>query len=189
MSPRYIPRHRSPGRQHRLHDSRNFAPVRTQCPLSFVPLHNIIPIIRVSAIFTRLIPLAKEHNVRLILLNRRGYPGSTPYTDEELAGFPAALGKGATEEDVEHAKEKLGLWMKARTQELLRFLEYLVRIDGIRPVQRKTNVGGIVVVGWSFAALMVLALVSYGPTFSASNVDLGRYLRRVVMHGERRLSP
>ncbi|KAI1789105.1 hypothetical protein LXA43DRAFT_1155890 [Ganoderma leucocontextum] len=68
-----------------------------------------------SAIFTRLIPLTKENNTRLILLNRRGYPGSAPYTEQERAAFPALLPKDACQEDVDNARERLELFLRERT--------------------------------------------------------------------------
>ncbi|PIL34393.1 hypothetical protein GSI_03168 [Ganoderma sinense ZZ0214-1] len=136
-----------------------------------------------GGVFTRLLPLAKEYNTRVILLNRRGYPGSAPYTDEELASFPELPPGDVIQEKVDEAGKKLDVWMRERTYEILHFLEDLVKADSIPQTQPGKNVGGIVVVGWSFAALMALSIVSYGPTFPANNdVDLGKYLRRVVMH-------
>ncbi|KAJ7031108.1 hypothetical protein C8F04DRAFT_1041807 [Mycena alexandri] len=37
-----------------------------------------------AAVFQRLVPLASERGVRLICVNRREYPGSTPHTAQEL---------------------------------------------------------------------------------------------------------
>ena len=37
--------------------------------------------------FVKLLPLAHAHNTRIILINRRDYPGTTPYTDEERAAL------------------------------------------------------------------------------------------------------
>ena len=139
----------------------------------------------VSAVFTMLLPLAKEHNTRIVLVNRRGYPGSAPYTDEELASFPAPLPENVLQQNLDDAREKLDVWLRDRTFEILHFLEDLVKADAIPPAQPERNAGGIVVVGWSFAALMAASILSYGPTFPASSdVDLGKYLRRVVMDGE-----
>ena len=38
----------------------------------------------VTAVYKPMIPFAAQHNLRLVLLNMRGYPGSTPYSTEEL---------------------------------------------------------------------------------------------------------
>ncbi|KAM5540094.1 hypothetical protein V8D89_006234 [Ganoderma adspersum] len=136
-----------------------------------------------SAVFTRLLPLSKEYNTRIVLVNRRGYPGSAPYTDEELASFPELLPGDVLQQDLDDAREKLDVWLRERTYEILHFLEDLVKADAIPPAQPEKNVSGIVVVGWSFAALMAASILSYGPTFPvSSDVDLGKYLRRVVMH-------
>ncbi|OBZ68451.1 hypothetical protein A0H81_11547 [Grifola frondosa] len=37
-----------------------------------------------SATFHRLVPFAHKHDIRLVLLNRRGYPNTTPFTASEL---------------------------------------------------------------------------------------------------------
>ena len=43
-----------------------------------------LPNFPLSEIFRRLLPLAAQHNLRLVLINRRDYPHSSPYTEEDL---------------------------------------------------------------------------------------------------------
>ena len=136
-----------------------------------------------SANFTKLVTLARKYNTRLILLNRRGYPGSTPYTDEARATLPDR-GPDADEEAMEDARRRLQLFLKERAYEILVFLKELVTSDNIPPAQPEKNAGGIVVVGWSYAAVLMTALLEYAPGFPSDDVELGNYVRRVVSFGE-----
>ena len=47
--------------------------------------------------FKRIIPLAGRHNVRLVIVNRRDYPGSSPYTDEEINSVKSATAEAIEE--------------------------------------------------------------------------------------------
>ncbi|PIL34391.1 hypothetical protein GSI_03166 [Ganoderma sinense ZZ0214-1] len=133
-----------------------------------------------SSTFVKTIPLASNYNTRLILLNRRGYPGSTAFTDEELSGLPE-LSHDAGEDALEDAKNKLGVFLRGRAREVFDFLEDLVRQDDIPPANPERNAGGIVVVGWSFGALWMSALMAYVSTFPVNDVELAKYVRKVVI--------
>ncbi|TBU24601.1 Alpha/Beta hydrolase protein [Dichomitus squalens] len=130
--------------------------------------------------FSRLIPLAHRNNIRLVLLNRRDYPGSTPYTDEERA-MVAKLTPNADEEALAQAREKFSIFLKDRAREVYDFLEDLVKRDNIPPSQRDLNTGGIVVAGWSLGALWTTSLLAYAPQFPVNDVDLSQYVRRVIV--------
>ncbi|KAI1789106.1 hypothetical protein LXA43DRAFT_1155924 [Ganoderma leucocontextum] len=116
-----------------------------------------------SGTFSKVIPLAGNYNTRVILLNRRGYPGSTAFTDEELGAIPK-LAHDAGEDALEEAKEELGVFMRERAREV-----------------RRGNAGGIVVAGWSFAALWMTSLMTYVSSFPVNDVELSKYVRRVVI--------
>ncbi|PIL34449.1 hypothetical protein GSI_03225 [Ganoderma sinense ZZ0214-1] len=134
--------------------------------------------------FSRLIPLAASsgYNTRLVLLNRRDYPGSTPYTDEERA-MVAKLTPDDSEDAAMLAKAgvRFGRFLRDRAREVFDFLEDLVRHDHIPPAQHSKNTGGIVVAGWSLGALWMTSLLAYAPTFPVNDVELSAYVRRVVV--------
>ncbi|EJF62060.1 hypothetical protein DICSQDRAFT_169637 [Dichomitus squalens LYAD-421 SS1] len=133
-----------------------------------------------SGTFSKVIPLASINNTRLILVNRRGYPGSTPFTDEELATIPK-LTPDANEDTLEDAREELGLFMRDRAREVYDLLEDIVRQDNIPPAQPEKNTGGIILAGWSFGALWMNALMAYVSSFPVNDVELSKYVRRVVI--------
>ena len=132
--------------------------------------------------FAKTIPLASNYNTRLILLNRRGYPGSTAFSDDELSALPE-LSHYPGEDALEDAKKKLGVFLRARAREVFDFLEDLVRRDDIPPANPERTAGGIVVAGWSFGALWMISLMAYVSTFPVNDVELAKYVRRVVIFG------
>ena len=89
-----------------------------------------------------MIPFAAANRVRLILVNRRDYPGSTPLSDVELA----ELGSPDLETRAK-ALAQQGLDMGL-------FLAWLVREENIPPVSIDRDgkqQGGIALVAWSLA--------------------------------------
>ena len=68
--------------------------------------------------FKKFIPLAPKFNARVVLVNRRDYPGSAPFTSEERAEFArlASAPAGAP-----GAAEAMELIMKERARELYDF--------------------------------------------------------------------
>ena len=94
------------------------------------------------AIFGPMIPFAPANRVRLILVNRRDYPGSTAFSEAELAAL------GST--DVETRARALA----QQGVDIGLFLAWLVREENIPPVSvdRDGNKqGGIALVAWSLA--------------------------------------
>ena len=75
------------------------------------------------------------------------------------------------------------MFLRARAREVYSFLEDFVRRDDIPPAQPGRNAGGIVVAGWSFGALWMTLLMAYVSTFPVNDVELAKYVRRVVIFG------
>lgn len=142
-----------------------------------------------SGIFGRLFPLAKSHNVRVVLVNCRDYPGARPYTQEErdLLSLMTPEGTESTAEIAEAAK-KLDTFLKERARELFDLLVELVQDGRVAPVQLADNAGGIVVAGWSFGCIWMTALLAHVAAFIGEGLDLSAYVRRVVIFGEHQLS-
>ena len=118
-------------------------------------------------VFTRLLPLAPRHNARLILVNRRGYPGTKSFTDEEHDLLYKAQG------DDEVAANAASTWWTVRAEEVLSLLEDIVA-KGDVPER------SIILAGWSYAGLWMTSLLSLPPLAA----DVGRYMRRVICYGE-----
>ncbi|TFK53392.1 hypothetical protein OE88DRAFT_1626342 [Heliocybe sulcata] len=93
-----------------------------------------------SAIFAKLLPLAARHNLRLVLLNRRDYPGSTPVSQDELEKIRSDnLGVNAA------VLRELGL-------QIASFIAWYARTASIPQVQIGVSgepEGGLSVLAWS----------------------------------------
>ena len=128
--------------------------------------------------FKKLLPLARENNVRIVLPNRRDYPGSTPFSPDEVARLAELANAPA---GTPGAAEGTQAEMKARARELYDYLVDLVQTQNIPRAQGKT--GGIVVAGWSIGATWITALLAHVAEFPVGDVRLGEYVRRLVLYG------
>ncbi|KAI1789100.1 hypothetical protein LXA43DRAFT_1155822 [Ganoderma leucocontextum] len=136
-----------------------------------------------SGIFVKLVPLAAAHNARIVLVNRRDYPGATPFSSEERTILESAA-KGATTSDASAAHAQLEAFMRERAREVYDTLASFVHGNNIPLSQREENKGGIVLAGWSFGTAWMTAFLAHAPSFSAPNsdIELGKYMRRVVFY-------
>ncbi|KLO13272.1 hypothetical protein SCHPADRAFT_890150 [Schizopora paradoxa] len=119
-------------------------------------------------IFRKLLPLAGHHYLRIVLLNRRGYPGSKPLTEEELR-----LIDGPEEQGHEQ-------YFGAQAQELADFLvdfavkQHLPTASG--------DSGGIALMGWSAGNACTLSLLSQPQAIDESTRKaLEPFLRTMVI--------
>jgi len=95
-----------------------------------------------SGIFGPMIPFAAANRTRLILVNRRDYPDTTPFSDTELASLGSA--------DLETRAKALA----QQGIDIGLFLAWLVREENIPPVSVDRDgkqQGGIALVAWSLA--------------------------------------
>ncbi|EIW56755.1 uncharacterized protein TRAVEDRAFT_170736 [Trametes versicolor FP-101664 SS1] len=134
-----------------------------------------------GGIFSKLVPLAESHSVRIILLNRRDYTGSLPYTEAERALLtvlsPEIMSNAA---EAATAKKNAATFMQDRARELYDFLVQLVKNSNLPLLDRGTNKGGIVLAGWSFGTLWMTALLAYVALFPVDDVRLSDYMRSVT---------
>ncbi|KAI0293846.1 alpha/beta-hydrolase [Multifurca ochricompacta] len=119
--------------------------------------------------FKHFLPLAKVVGARIILINRRGYPGSDPFSDQDHAIIASAT------HDTPETSENADLFMKARTKELYDFLCEIVKSEDL-----PTN--SIILAGWSLGAAFMTAFLAYAPSFEADDIELSRYIRRVIAY-------
>lgn len=74
--------------------------------------------------------------------------------------------------------------MRDRAREVYDLLVQFV-IDNDIPVARPSEEkGGIIVGGWSFASGWMMALLAHVAEFPIVEVELGKYVRRVIFDGE-----
>ncbi|KAI0668266.1 hypothetical protein C8Q78DRAFT_980478 [Trametes maxima] len=132
-----------------------------------------------SGIFSRLSPLAPQHNTRLVLVNRRDYPGARPY-DEVDRRLLSSLSAEADAAEIAAATQNINVWMARRAREVYDLLTELVKNENVPPAAPEKTKGGIIVAGWSFGSAWMTALLAHVASFDVNEVDLSAYVRRVV---------
>ena len=128
-----------------------------------------------TEVFKKLIPFAAEHDTRLVLVNRRDFPGSDPYDDDDRHRIAAIS-------DAPDGMKPLQSFMSERARELYDFLAAYVKQENIPPARGIT--GGIILVSWSWGAVWLTAFVANLKSFPMDVVNLRQYVRRIVLYGE-----
>ncbi|KAL5531023.1 hypothetical protein ACEPAG_3899 [Sanghuangporus baumii] len=123
-----------------------------------------------AGVFTRLLPLAHQFNSRIVLVNRRDYPGSKPFDQDELRPI-SSIDTIRTD-----ALLVLKTYMKERAKELYDFLELFVQKEKI------PKAGGLIVAGWSFGANWITALLANAQEFSVNQFPLSAYIRWLILY-------
>ena len=123
--------------------------------------------------FRKLEPLAAQNNARLVLINRRDYPGSDPYTEEEHATL-------ASLQSTPNALDLMQQFMADRARELYDFLTKFIAQEDIPAAAGAT--GGLVVAGWSFGTKWITSFLQQLARFPAGDVELRAYVRRIVLY-------
>lgn len=125
-------------------------------------------------IFSRLIPFASQSNARIVLVNRRDYPGSTPYSDAEQQLLASCISETAD------ATKNIRYYMKDRARELYDFLcEFAITENTLKI----SGEGGMTVVGWSLGGNWITALLAYLEIFEGVGTTLRSYLNKFILLG------
>ncbi|KAH8111923.1 Alpha/Beta hydrolase protein [Phellopilus nigrolimitatus] len=123
-----------------------------------------------GGVFRRLIPLAPHHSVRLVLVNRRDYPGSSPYTASDLAQIGVV--DAATHEE----------FLRARGAELPTFIRCFVEREKVPQASPDGKHGGVVLMGWSSGSIYTLSLLSNADTIPAETREaITPFLRSLII--------
>lgn len=133
-------------------------------------------------------PYAASNNVRLVLVNRRDYPGSTPLTDTELSALKAICDATSPTYDATKALEAQSNFLKARGFEVAEFMAWFAKQEGIPKVADKDGgwkEGGMVLVAWSSANGTALALFAHLKELRREVREaLEPYLRTYLYYGQ-----
>lgn len=129
-----------------------------------------------AAVYRPMIPYAAAHNLRLVLLNMRGYPGSTPYTQGELESLKS---------DLETQQASLA----ARGAEIAVFLRWFIETEKLPPIREDTGserlVGGLSLLSWSGGNGPMLAMFAHADKLAGETRQLlNLYLRSFVIYGK-----
>ncbi|KAM5538629.1 hypothetical protein V8D89_007658 [Ganoderma adspersum] len=113
---------------------------------------------------------SEGHNLRLVLLNLRGYPGSTPYSEEELKCF-----EGSADEQKSA--------VRARGLEIAAFLRWFVETEKI-PECHVGGGGGLSLLSWSGGNCQTLSMLANADTLpEGTQKVLDGYFRTLIMYG------
>ncbi|KAJ3540882.1 hypothetical protein NM208_g4854 [Fusarium decemcellulare] len=127
-----------------------------------------------SANFIPMLPFAATHNSRLVIPNRREYPGSEPYTTEEGHQLEAV-------QEAEDGKALLDEFMRDRAHEIFDFLTEFVQQEKI-PFPGQNQGGGIILVAWSLGAIWLMPFLLHAPSFPVGEVDIREYVRHAIIY-------
>lgn len=124
-----------------------------------------------AGFFSRFLPLAGKLGARLVAINRRDYPGSEPFSEEDRALLLS------TTQNTPAASENADRYMKARAREIYDFLFQLVKSEDL-------NINSIILAGWSLGTAFVTSFLAHAPSFESEprGAGLGQYIRRVLAY-------
>lgn len=126
-----------------------------------------------SGIFSRVQLAARSSAVRIVSVTRRDYPGSTPFSADELL----VLNGNGTESDRDQFQASRGL-------ELVSFIDKFVQKEGISLSPK----GGIAICGWSLGnSVTGSAIANFKSAPPSTIARLSPYIRTLVIHGEYQL--
>lgn len=118
--------------------------------------------------------------MRLVLVNRRDYPGSSPYTSEDLH-----LVRLTTADDTK-AADNHDTFYRARAAELAAFMCELVKKEGLPKMTADGKEGGIALLAWSAGNVYTIPLLAYVDGLDEeTRATLDPYLRAFVLFGTR----
>jgi len=122
-----------------------------------------------SGSFRRMVPYAAKNNLRFIAVNERDYPGSSPFSSEELAAM-------SNPDKAEQARA-----LQKQAEEIAEFMVHIIKKYDI-PAASSSG-GGLALLGWSLGSLLPLAFLANADKYPPGHTELlGRYLRTVVLH-------
>jgi len=117
--------------------------------------------------FHKLLPLGAANNVRLVILNRRDYAGSTKYTDDDLKDLNAGD---------KVFMERLGL-------EVTHFLLWFAETHQVPKISADRKTGGFAVMGWSMGNATTMASITYSEVIGKETYSkLEPYFRRLILY-------
>lgn len=106
-------------------------------------------------------------------MNRRPFPGSTPFTEEELN----ITMNGGTD-------EQKNAQIEARGHEIATFIDNFIQKHHLPPTTEVSKPGGIILLGWSVGAAFALAAVASSSTLPAEvRARLGSHIRSLILYG------
>lgn len=128
-----------------------------------------------AGIFRKIIPFASANNLRLVLVNKRDYRGSTPYSQEELRDL-ASPDSGVQARAI-----------AARGLEIGAFIRWFIQAEHIPPISASLRAddsrgGGVSLLGWSAGNLQTIAFLAHAQDLPEETMRfLESYFRSLII--------
>lgn len=124
-----------------------------------------------NLVFERLLEIAPSRGVRVVAINRRPFPGSTPFTQDEVN---VTITGGDEERDAQ---------MEARGHEIGTFIATFIQRFSLPPPSDDKKTGGVCLLGWSVGALFQLAAIATADTLpEAARSVLSSHIRSLILY-------
>ena len=133
----------------------------------------IVPDVQpVQETFEKVMAHASEANVRFVAISRRDYPGSTPFSPQDLEAFSSPS-----------SEDKQAL-LRDRGLEISTFICNFIEQNGLLPISNDGKSGGFALVGYGFGTVFALAAVANLDMLSVSfQTRWGAHMRGLLLHG------
>ncbi|KLO13269.1 hypothetical protein SCHPADRAFT_874309 [Schizopora paradoxa] len=123
-----------------------------------------------KGIFKRLLPLAHGQGIRLVLINRRDYYGSTPFTNAELELIQST-------DPIKHNQ-----FFGDRATELAEFVVAFAEREHLPKVDETGTIGGVAVMAWSSGNVFAQPLLSFADSIPLpTKIKLEEYFRLFII--------
>ncbi|OSD07671.1 hypothetical protein PYCCODRAFT_1448944 [Trametes coccinea BRFM310] len=124
-----------------------------------------------GAIFEKVMSPATSASIRFVAINRRDYPGSTPFTPDDLKSVTSGT------------NEEKAAFVKARGLELASFIDQFIVRNNIPPVSKEGKHGGFALIGWSYGSFVALSAVANVDALDApARARWTSHMRALVLH-------
>ncbi|CCM05002.1 uncharacterized protein FIBRA_07201 [Fibroporia radiculosa] len=122
-------------------------------------------------VFQNIIRLAPKYGIRIVAINRRDYPGSSPLSPED----------NTIQSD--GSDDQKSTFLRTRSIEFGTFISHFVNQHNLPPVSEDGKTGGIALLGWSLGIAFVHAIISSLDSFPAEIQSQFRgHLRAAILH-------
>ena len=125
-----------------------------------------------AASFQKVLKLAPTSGLRIVAINRRDYPHSSPFS-------PAELETMATGSDADKAT-----FLSSGGLEIMTFIDEFIQQYDLPPISGDGQTGGVALAGWSLGNIVNCAAISSAERLSSDvKFRLAKYLRALILQG------
>ncbi|PBK63889.1 hypothetical protein ARMSODRAFT_893703 [Armillaria solidipes] len=140
---------------------------------SYTTIFAVHGMIFTNLIFQKVLNAARSKGVRFVAIQRRPFPGSTPFTAEELN---VILTGGSSEADRDAQ-------IAARGHEIASFVDAFIQKFKLPPLSDDGKTGGVALLGWSVGGAFPVAAVASSSTLPTNvQTRLGSYVRSLIVY-------